>query len=227
VNDPVISGVWRPRDRDHYFEHDLGGNIAAIGQWKPTVASIAELISLQRAGTIPPTALLTFSRNVNPATLGAPGGLAAVDDTVFTPIVAWRDSGLVEPTDFTALIDTWMTEFGGVSYVHDAENPPTVAVASVEPAWLTLAPGAPNPIVASTRLSFTLGREARIRLSIFDIRGRKVAVLAEGSYPAGEHAVSWDARRQPAGVYLCRLESLRGDGGTESPVLTRKLAVAR
>ena len=33
VNDPVVSGVWRPRDRYNYFVHDSTANIAAIGQY--------------------------------------------------------------------------------------------------------------------------------------------------------------------------------------------------
>jgi len=91
VNDPVLSGVWRPRDRDHSFEHDPSANITAVGQYKKSIASISELIALYLSEVVPPTAMLTFSCNINPSTLGAPGGLAAVADTVIAPLQAWRE----------------------------------------------------------------------------------------------------------------------------------------
>jgi hypothetical protein len=227
VNDPLVSGVWRPRDRDHYFEHDPAANIVAVGQWKKSIASIAELIALYRSGTVPATAMLTFNCNVNPATLNAPGGLAAVRDTVIAPLVAWRDSGLVEPTDFTSLIQTWEAEFGGQGYLHDAgaallDVPPGAASAG-----LALAPCAPNPLSTATWLRYSLARDALVRLSIYDVTGRRVAVVAEGRHLAGDHAVRWEARGLPAGAYLCRLEGLGADPGTRPAVATRRLLVLR
>lgn len=227
VNDPVVSGVWRPRDRDHYFEHEPSGNIDAIGHYKPSIASIAELIALYRSGVVPPTAMLTFSSNVNPATLNAPGGLAAVADTVIAPLVAWRDSGLVVPTDFTALIHAWETVYGGEGYLYDAEAPVLGVHDTPRPATLALAPCAPNPVRASALLRYSLAREARVRLSIFDIFGREVAVLADGSRAAGAYAVRWDASQVPTGAYVFRLVELRADGTAPRSGATRKLLVVR
>ena len=226
VNDPLISGVWRPRDRDHYFEHDPAGNIAAIGQYKHSVQFVAELIELYRSGAVPPTVMLTFSCNVNPMTLGAPGGLAAVEDTVIAPIAAWRDSGLVLPTDFTTLINTWMTTFGGVSYLYDPEDP-FVGVSPGAPAGLSLAPLAPHPVTARTLVRYGLAHPMHIRLSIFDVRGREVAVLVDGLEGAGDHSVSWDPRAIPPGVYLCRLVEQRADTHARGPGQTRKFVVVR
>jgi hypothetical protein len=229
VNDPVISGVWRPRDRDHYFEHDPAANMTAIGQWKKSVASIGELIDLYRTGVVPATAMLTFNCNINPATLGAPGGLQAVEDTVIAPIQAWRDSGLVVATDFTSLIQTWETAYGGQGYLYDANAPVLGVPAAGEPlATPALAAGTPNPVATGTLLRYTLGGEATIRLSVFDIGGREVAVLADGRRAAGDHAVRWDASRAPAGAYVCRLVELRVDGSVEgSRQVARKLLVVR
>jgi len=55
VNDPLISGVWRPRDRHNYFVDDSTGNIAGVGQYKGDVAGVAELINLYASGVVPPT----------------------------------------------------------------------------------------------------------------------------------------------------------------------------
>lgn len=228
VNDPVISGVWRPRDRDHYFEHDPSANITAIGQYKKSIASISELIDLYRSGVVPPTAMLTFSCNIGPSTLAAPGGLAAVRDTVIAPLQAWRDSGLVVLTDFTSLIHTWETAYGAQGYLYDAEA--TVLGVSDAPhraAILALAPCAPNPVRTSTLLRYSLGREAHVRLSIFDILGREVAVLADGPQAAGDHTLRWVASGVPNGAYVCRLAELRADEGARGSRQTRKLLVLR
>src|SRR6185295_16488956 len=31
VSDPIVSGVWRPKSRDNYFDDDPAGNIACVG----------------------------------------------------------------------------------------------------------------------------------------------------------------------------------------------------
>lgn len=228
LNDPVLSGVWRPRDRDHYFEHDPSANIVAIGQWKKSIASIFELIALYRSGVVPPTAMLTFSCNINPATLAAPGGLAAVADTVIAPLASWRDSGLVVPTDFTSLVQTWDTVYGGEGYLYDAEAPLLDIPAPVPRASvLELAPGTPNPVHTSALLRFSLAREADVRLAIFDLLGRELTVLATGRHPAGSHAVRWHAGRVPSGAYLCRLEELGAAGHARGSSRTQRLLVVR
>jgi len=49
-----------------------------------------------------------------------------------------------------------------------------------------------------------------VRLSVIDIQGREVARLENGSRPAGEHSLVWNARSGgrsvAAGLYLVRLE---------------------
>jgi hypothetical protein len=228
VNDPLISGVWRPRDRDHYFEHDSSANIAAIGPYKKSIASIAELIALYRSGAVPSTAMLTFSCNIGPSTIGAPNGLASIADTVIAPLVAWRDSGLVALTDFTLLIHVWETVYASRGYIYDAEAPFVgVSDAPRKPSVFDLAPGEPNPLRAGALLRFSLARDAHIRLAIFDILGREVAVLADGPQPAGDHELRWDARRVPSGVYLCRLEERGAGGGAIGVSRIRKLLVVR
>ncbi|MEO5617904.1 MAG: hypothetical protein ABIS67_09040, partial [Candidatus Eisenbacteria bacterium] len=215
------------RDRDHYFEHDPGGNIDAVGQYKKSIASIAELIGLYRSGAVPPAAMLTFSCNIGPSAISTPSRRAAVADTVIAPLVAWRDSGRVVVTDFTSLINTWETVYGGQGYLYrETQN---VGVMSAIPplAILALAPAAPNPIRTSALMRYSLGREAHVRLAIFDIAGRQVAVLVDEPQAAGDHAVRWDAGRVLNGAYLGRLEEVRADGDHGGSKVTRKLLILR
>jgi hypothetical protein len=71
---------------------------------------------------------------------------------------------------------------------------------------------APSPFREQARLVFRTGEPSAVALRVFDIDGRLVRVLLQGSVSAGEHAVPWDGtdergRSVPAGVYYCRLEA--------------------
>ena len=76
---------------------------------------------------------------------------------------------------------------------------------------LEMGPVVPNPARGSSRVVVRLAEPATIRLSILDVEGRVVAVLAEGWAAAGPREFGWDGRattgRAPAGLYFARLEA--------------------
>lgn len=78
----------------------------------------------------------------------------------------------------------------------------------------------PNPVVAGTRISFSLPEAGPVRMAVYDRSGRMVATLLDGPQAAGSHRVEWDAREVPAGVYYCRLES-NGSAATREVVIAR------
>ena len=71
----------------------------------------------------------------------------------------------------------------------------------------------PNPTQAGTEIAFEVpGSGGRVRVQIFDVVGRRVAVLVDGDLPGGRHAVRWDGRdptgaRAANGLYFYRLEA--------------------
>lgn len=91
------------------------------------------------------------------------------------------------------------------------------------PAALGLPPNFPNPFRAATTLTVELPVTTAVRLVIFDVSGRVVATLFDGTLEAGRHGLVWDGRTEEgpaaAGVYFGRLEAL-------GQVRTRKLLVA-
>jgi hypothetical protein len=89
----------------------------------------------------------------------------------------------------------------------------TTDVGGAPPRGLALAPPAPNPARGALRLAFELPHAMRVRLDVLDVRGRVVAVLAEGDFGAGSHARVWDASAsgdRVAGLYFVRLETPDG-----------------
>ncbi|MFH1843254.1 MAG: T9SS type A sorting domain-containing protein, partial [bacterium] len=80
------------------------------------------------------------------------------------------------------------------------------------PQRVELSQNFPNPFNPVTTIKFGLPREARVRLNIYDVRGRLVTKLLDNKLiPAGRHAEVWDGtdrsdRRVASGVYLYRLQ---------------------
>ena len=75
------------------------------------------------------------------------------------------------------------------------------------PGGFVLLPNMPNPFNPSTTLRFTLDAGRETRLSVYDVLGREVVVLVDGTMPAGEHLTRFDASLLPSGVYIAVLES--------------------
>jgi len=83
------------------------------------------------------------------------------------------------------------------------------------PAARSLLEVAPNPFNPRTQISFSVAQDTPALLSVFDARGRKVAVLHDGLAGAGTLAVDWNGtndtgQNQPTGVYFFVLETDRG-----------------
>lgn len=112
VNDPVVSGVWRPRDRYDYWTDDPAGNIVCVGAYKGDLAGVSELAELYRSGRVASTCMLTTSYHIKPGDIMTAAGLDQVERAVLAPLAALRSSGQVELTDFTSLVVTWRQRFG-------------------------------------------------------------------------------------------------------------------
>jgi hypothetical protein len=82
----------------------------------------------------------------------------------------------------------------------------------VEPISPGLLPGYPNPVSASITLRYGLATSGPAQLAIFDVRGRKIRTLAEGTLAGGLHSTSWDrkddsGRQVPTGIYVVRFSA--------------------
>jgi len=65
----------------------------------------------------------------------------------------------------------------------------------------------PNPFNPATTISFALAKDSHVKLTVFDILGRTVVELIDGTKPAGNHKVIFDANDLSSGLYLYRLET--------------------
>jgi hypothetical protein len=65
----------------------------------------------------------------------------------------------------------------------------------------------PNPFNSTTTISFDLPTPTSVNLKIYDLSGREIAVIEDGSFKAGRYTAVWNAKDYPAGMYLLRMES--------------------
>jgi hypothetical protein len=69
----------------------------------------------------------------------------------------------------------------------------------------------PNPARGAADAAFVLPRAGHARVSVFDLSGRRVAVLHDGELSAGAHRVRWEGvsagRSVAPGAYVVRLEA--------------------
>jgi hypothetical protein len=77
------------------------------------------------------------------------------------------------------------------------------------PAQFALSQNYPNPFNPSTKINYTLAKACQVRLAVYDLLGREVAVLVNSLQNAGNHEVTFANDKLTSGVYFYRLLSDR------------------
>jgi hypothetical protein len=80
---------------------------------------------------------------------------------------------------------------------------------------IELLAAAPTPFTHSTRIAYSIARRGAVDLSVYDVTGRRIAVLFRGVAEPGSHRAVWDGRSSdgrlaPAGVYRYVLKTAEG-----------------
>jgi hypothetical protein len=158
------------------------------------------------------------------------GAAGAFSDTLAQGIANtgsfnWTVTG---PVTSNAVLKVVATDAAGNSGVDVSDAPfAIINTTGVDPSHITafaLAPIAPNPLRGTGNVFYALPREASVRLSIVDVQGREVKVLAEGVQGAGLHQVQWDGSTDrgmaSAGMYFVRYQ-------TPGKTLVRRLVFSR
>ena len=94
------------------------------------------------------------------------------------------------------------------------------------PASFGLGQNVPNPFNPSTTLSFAVPAPGgNVRIAVYDVTGRRVALLASGHHDAGRYTIVWDGTderglRVASGTYFARMV-------TPDDVITRKMILLK
>ena len=79
------------------------------------------------------------------------------------------------------------------------------------PTMLALTSNYPNPFNPSTTIDFTVPRDGRAVVKVFDMLGKEVAtVFNDAAVPGKQYAVPFNASALASGVYVSQLEFAGG-----------------
>jgi len=78
----------------------------------------------------------------------------------------------------------------------------------------------PNPFNPSTTIFYSLKSNGKVRLSVYDLMGREVAVLVDGNQSSGRHDVAFSGANLTSGIYFYKLQ-------TASEVITKKMTLMK
>lgn len=122
---------------------------------------------------------------------------------VHTHTAAQNDISLV--LDGTGCMTGWSCGASGtiakMTGVPVAINDPSLNI----PNTYSLAQNYPNPFNPSTSISFALPVTGNVELKVYDLLGKEVATLVNGSLTAGTHSVPFDASSLSSGVYIYKI----------------------
>jgi len=92
------------------------------------------------------------------------------------------------------------------------------------PNGVELAQNFPNPFNPNTVIGYRVRTQdlasVRVKLSVYDLLGREIAVLVDGVQTAGSHSVTFDASSLASGVYVYQLQA-------DGHVVTRKMVLLK
>ena len=63
----------------------------------------------------------------------------------------------------------------------------------------------PNPFNPATKIKYQILKNSRVKLFIYDILGREIAVLVNEIQNAGSYLVDFNANNLPSGIYFYKL----------------------
>lgn len=154
------------------------------------------------------------------------GALEALAGFRTQALSLWQNDGVLTEEQAMALVDAvdavtvvlaepCSTDAGAPfasSGIDDGSGLPTV---------FALSAAYPNPLRASTTLSFDVAEASDVRVVVYDVQGRQVALLAEGRFEAASHSVVLDATDLPSGMYLVRMTTEAGFAQTQRVTVLR------
>ncbi|HEX9006627.1 MAG TPA: DUF3160 domain-containing protein, partial [Bacteroidota bacterium] len=122
----------------------------------------------------------------------------------------WKTAYAQAPSARPSLVNLYLANSTGgqrgpaVSLFTDVEATPGDPVL---PRQIALWQNFPNPFNPVTTISFELPAAGPVRLTVFDMLGRQVALLINEPLPPGRHLVRFDGAALASGVYAYRLEA--------------------
>ena len=112
------------------------------------------------------------------------------------------------------------TEIDSLSKIPPGFSEVSVKEAKDNPVEFNLSQNYPNPFNPTTTIAYSLKSNGTVRLSVYDLMGKEVAVLVDEVQSAGHHEVQFDGANLTGGIYFYKLQ-------TADEVITRKMTLVK
>ncbi len=122
--------------------------------------------------------------------------------------------------DDVRIYDVPMGETEAVQLYQEASTTKVEQKDLALPSQYNLSQNYPNPFNPTTSISYGLKVNGKVRLSVYDLTGKEVAVLVDGIQTAGNHEVQFDGTNLTSGIYFYKLQ-------TAEKVITRKMTLIK
>ena len=119
----------------------------------------------------------------------------------------------VEAGAYRLMVSVGAPTLGGSVRLHRAlsrlgsHGGDALAESEAVPASFALEANYPNPFNPQTTIPFAVPEASPVELAVYDLLGRRVALLVAGELAAGRHEAVFEAGHLSSGVYLVRLEA--------------------
>ena len=119
------------------------------------------------------------------------------------------NASLAPGTEIASIQGVWWFTFGNYKLIPSSPMDVVLSGTSSEdeilPSSFALDQNYPNPFNPVTTISYQVPSTGLVTLEVFDLLGRSVRVLVDGTVAAGQYTVDFEAANLPSGVYLYRL----------------------
>ena len=153
----------------------------------------------------------------------------AAESALQTMLNHWPEDE--ETLDALALVEIAAEAYGGGSGRYAGamfvSTEPASANAEVEPLeGFRLLPAYPNPFNPATVVPFEVSAPSHVNIEVYDVLGRCVAQLVDGTFDAGFHTASFDGSNLASGMYLLKAE-ITGENTAGVATFTQQITLLK
>ncbi|MEO0856845.1 MAG: T9SS type A sorting domain-containing protein [Bacteroidota bacterium] len=184
----AVDSDWPAFEPDGVFEMEIAGF---------TPGTEHDLLAVAGAATLGGTLRVVLTE-----------GFALTEGDRFTILTAASVTGTYDALDLPAGVGAFVekTDTTAVLVVGQVVANEDGAAEALPTAFALDAPY-PNPVATTATLAYAVPEATAVRVVLYDLLGRQVAVLADGTHAAGRYDAALDAARLPSGVYVVRMEA--------------------
>jgi hypothetical protein len=170
---------------------------APVDLWLDATGPVSQTVRFG-SGTVPAGA--TVTRAVR---LRIPGGAPAGSYSLDLNLGDVAAGDVCDTVNFSVTVSAPRTSGAGTTF--EPLVPAGDLFAASAAATVPEVAVAPNPFSGQTQIRYTTTATSNVRLAVYDVLGREVAVLVDGQVDAGAHVATFEARGLAAGTYVYRL----------------------